>query len=415
MDWALWGLHTVKTSASTEASFSAIAASVDGCDVLHPSFEERIQKIRVQFLFDHPFLSVLALSIPHKEWDNRHMLFETDGSTIRIDASKAGEVDDAKLKYLYAHVLLHILLKHPFRMRGRDKATWNRSCDIVIGLLLSDFQRVGSADDEAMVIESFRDKSVEEVYHALYRESNEGEGQQSEENPTQQKMDIIENEGDTKVAEEEIDALIIQAMGAARKQGNIPASLLEMFDEITKPSIDLHTLLHAYMSESFFDKESDFSHPNRRFIHQELYLPGYRYDRNRLSLFIFLDRSMSITGEVFARFLGIIDSIVLMSHDFEVSVLPFDERVYSEEKKSYDAQGIYPNISFAKGNGGTQFAPVLEYLNTHAGEKNLAVILSDGYFTVEKAPAMQTLFLLSEKKNLKRFERYGDVVYFDLS
>lgn len=379
------------------------------------SFNDQLEKIRVQFLFDHPFLSVLALSIPHKEWDNRHMLFETDGSTIRMDASKAGEVDDAKLKYLYAHVLLHILLKHPFRMRGRDKATWNRSCDIVIGLLLSDFQRVGSADDEAMVIESFRDKSVEEVYHALYRESNEGEGQQSEENPTQQKMDIIENEGDTKAAVEEIDALIIQAMGAARKQGNIPASLLEMFDEITKPSIDLHTLLHAYMSESFFDKESDFSRPNRRFIHQGLYLPGYRFDRNRLSFFIFLDRSMSITGEVFARFLGIIDSIVRMSHDFEVSVLPFDERVYSEEKKSYDAQGILPNISFAKGNGGTQFTPVLEYLNIHAGEKNLAVILSDGYFTVEKAPAMQTLFLLSEKKNLKRFERYGDVVYFDLS
>jgi predicted metal-dependent peptidase len=87
-----------------------------------------------------------------------------------------------------------------------------------------------------------------------------------------------------------------------------------------------------------------------------------------------------------------------MSHDFEVSVIPFDERVYVEEKKSYDAQGILPNISFAKGNGGTQFTPVLEYLNTHAGEKNLAVILSDGYFTVDKAPAMQTLFLLSEKK-----------------
>ncbi|WP_299803041.1 VWA-like domain-containing protein, partial [Sulfuricurvum sp. RIFOXYD2_FULL_44_160] len=377
--------------------------------------KNRLEKIRVQFLFDHPFLSVLALSIPHKYQNNPHMLFETDGVSIRVDESKMLGYDDARLKYLYAHVLLHILLKHPFRMKDRDKPTWNRSCDIVIGLLLRDFQRVGQADEEAMVIESFRDKSVEEVYHALYRESDEGEGQQSEENPTEQKMDIIEHEGDTQVAEEELDALIIQAMGAARKQGNIPASLLEMFDEITKPSIDLHTLLHTYMSESFFDKESDFSHPNRRFIHQGLYLPGYRYDRNRLSFFIFLDRSMSITGDVFSRFLGIIDSIVRLSHDFEVSVIPFDERVYSEEKKSYDAQGILPQIEFAKGNGGTQFSPVLEFLNSHAGEKNLAVILSDGYFTVDKAPAMQTLFLLSEKQNLKRFERYGDVVYFDLS
>ncbi len=378
------------------------------------SFDSQLEKIRVQFLFDHPFLSVLALSIPHKEWDNRHMLFETDGSIIRIDASKAGEVDDAKLKYLYAHVLLHILLKHPFRMRGRDNPTWNRSCDIVIGLLLGDFQRVGSADDDAIVIESFRDKSVEEVYHALYRESNEGEGQQSEDNPNLQKMDIIENEGDTKVAEEEIDALIIQAMGAARKQGNIPASLLEMFDEITKPTVDLATILHTYMSESFFDKQSDFSRPNRRFIHQELYLPGYRYDKNRLSLFIFLDRSMSITTDVFGKFLGIIDGILRLGHDFEVSVIPFDEQVAYDEKVTYNAQDICPKVAFAKGNGGTQFEPVLEYLNTHAGEKNLAIILSDGYFKIEKAPAIQTLFLLSEKKNIKRFEHYGDVIYFEL-
>jgi predicted metal-dependent peptidase len=376
--------------------------------------KNRLEKILVQFLFDHPFLSVLALSIPHKYQNNPHMLFETDGATIRIDASKAGGVDDSKLKYLYAHVLLHILLKHPFRMRGRDNPTWNRSCDIVIGLLLGDFKRVGSADDDAIVIESFRDKSVEEVYHALYRESDEGEGVPSEDNPTLQKMDIIENEGDTKAAEEEIDALIIQAMGAARKQGNIPSSLLEMFDEITKPTVDLATILHTYMSESFFDKESNFSRPNRRFIHQELYLPGYRYNKNRLSLFIFLDRSMSITSDVFGKFLGIIDGILRLGHDFEVSVIPFDEQVAYDEMVTYNAQDICPKVVFAKGNGGTQFEPVLEYLNTHAGEKNLAVILSDGYFKIEKSPAVQTLFLLSEKKNIKRFESYGDVIYFEL-
>jgi predicted metal-dependent peptidase len=309
------------------------------------------------------------------------MLFETDGSTIRIDESKGGGMDDGKLKYLYAHVLLHILLKHPFRMRGRDNPTWNRSCDIVIGLLLGDFQRVGCADEDAIVIESFRDKSVEEVYHTLYRESDEGEGQQSDDNPTLQKMDIIENEGDTKAAEEEIDALIIQAMGAARKQGNIPASLLEMFDEITKPTVDLATILHTYMSESFF---------------------------------IFLDRSMSITSDVFGKFLGIIDGILRLGHDFEVSVIPFDEQVAYDEMVTYNAQDICPKVVFAKGNGGTQFEPVLEYLNTHAGEKNLAVILSDGYFKIEKSPAVQTLFLLSEKKNIKRFESYGDVIYFEL-
>ena len=334
--------------------------------------------------------------------------------SIRIDPSKGGGYDETRLKYLYAHVLLHILLKHPFRMRGRHEPTWNRSCDIVIAWLLNDFNRVGEADDEALLLESFRDKSVEEVYNVLWRESEEGEGTPAEENPTQQKMDIIEHEGDIRVAEEELDALIVQAMGAARKQGNLPASLLEMFDEITKPTVDLHTLLHAYMSESFFDKESDFSCPNRRFIHQGLYLPGYRYDRSRLSLYIFLDRSMSITREVFSTFLGIIDDILRLSHDFEVSVVPFDERVYEEEITRYDAQSVLPDIRFAKGNGGTQFDPVAEFLERSGGDKNLAIILSDGCFTLSKPPAMQTLFLLSEKKNCIRFGRYGDVAHFDL-
>jgi hypothetical protein len=76
------------------ASFSAIAASVDRCDVLQPSFIEKLEKIRVQFLFDHPFLSVLALSIPHKYQNNPHMLFETDGVSIRVDESKMMGYDD---------------------------------------------------------------------------------------------------------------------------------------------------------------------------------------------------------------------------------------------------------------------------------------------------------------------------------
>jgi hypothetical protein len=42
------------------------------------------------------------------------------------------------------------------------------------------------------------------------------------------------------------------------------------------------------------------------------------------------------------------------------------------------------------------------------------IVLSDGFFKIEQAPPLQTLFLVSEKRNMKRFEGYGDVFYFDL-
>lgn len=376
--------------------------------------ERRLEKIRVQFLFDHPFLSVLALSLPMHFQENPHEAFETNGMEIFVDPQKTNRIKDPQLKYTYAHTLLHILLKHAFRMKERDSKLWNRSSDIVINLLLEDFERVGERPEHEVMMVKFKDKSVEEVYHALYQENPEGEGTPDEENPQEQKLDLIENEGDAKAAVEEIDAVIVQAMGAAQKQGNIPASFLEVINEVIRPKIDLETLLHTYMTESFFDKESDFSRPNRRFIHQNLYLPGYRQEHNRLVLYIALDRSMSIDQKTFSKFLGIIDMILRMSTDFKVTVIPFDDSVDTAKIVTYDAQDIQPSIAFEKGNGGTEFEPLLHYLQGSTELNATLMILSDGFFKLEKAPPLSTLFLISEKRNMERFQRYGDVFYFDL-
>ena len=378
-------------------------------------FLTKLEKIRVQFLFDHPFLSVLALSLPMHFRKNAHEVFETNGRAIFVDATLCEHIEDEELKYIYAHILLHVILKHAFRMNGRDHGMWNRSSDIVINLLLSDFDRVGQRPENEVMLEKFRDKSVEEVYNILYKEEEDGEGTPDEENPKEQKLDLIEEEGDTEAAQQEINTLIVQAMGSAKKQGNIPSSFLEMINEVIRPKVDLETILHTYMSESFFDKETDFSRPNRRFIHQNLYLPGYKYERNRLNLYIALDRSMSINKEVFSKFLGIIDSVLRMSTDFKVTVIPFDETVDEQKVVSYDSQAVHhPSLAFEKGNGGTLFTPVLEYLKKHIELNSTLMVLSDGLFKIERATEISTLFLINEKRNMKRLEAYGDVFYFDL-
>ena len=380
----------------------------------NPELRKNLEKIRVQFLFDHPFLSVLALSLPMKYRQNPHTPFETDGMGIFVDETMAGTLEEPQLKYTYAHTLLHVLLKHAFRMGERDHAMWNRSCDIVINLLLSDFERVGTMPEDEVMLEKFRDKSVEEVYNILYEENSEGEGTPDEENPQEEKLDLIENEGDTEAAMEEIDALIVQAMGAAQKQGNIPASFLEVIREVIRPKIDLETLLHTYLTESFFDKQSDFSRPNRRYIHQELYLPGYAREHNRLNLYVALDRSMSISRDTFTKFLGIIDAVLRISTDFRVTVVPFDDAVDTAGIVTYDAQELLPEVAFEKGNGGTLFEPLLDHLKTASESDATLMVLSDGFFKIETASHLSTLFLISEKRNMKRLEPYGDVFYFDL-
>ena len=124
---------------------------------------------------------------------------------------------------------------------------------------------------------------------------------------------------------------------------------------------------------------------------------------------------MSINKEVFSKFLGIIDSVLRMSTDFKVTVIPFDESVDEQKVVTYDAQEAKPpELSFEKGNGGTLFPPVLEYLRKTAEMESTLMVLSDGLFKIERAPEINTLFLISQKQNMKRLEAYGDVFYFDL-
>jgi predicted metal-dependent peptidase len=123
---------------------------------------------------------------------------------------------------------------------------------------------------------------------------------------------------------------------------------------------------------------------------------------------------MSIKRETFSKFLGIIDSVLRMSSDFKVTVIPFDESVDVDKIVTYDAQDIKPVVMFEKGNGGTLFEPVVKYLNTESEMESTLMVLSDGFFKIESAPPMNTLFLVSEKQNMKRFEAYGDVFYFDI-
>ena len=128
------------------------------------SYKDIFEKIRINFLFNHPFLSVLALSIDSEFKENVNSAFLTDGFKITIDTSKLEKYSKDEITYLYAHTLLHIVLKHPYRQKTRDKHIWNQACDVVINNILTTFENIGTRPVDEIVDLAFKDKCVEEVY-----------------------------------------------------------------------------------------------------------------------------------------------------------------------------------------------------------------------------------------------------------
>jgi len=405
------------------------------------SYDEIFQKIRINFLFNHPFLSVLALSIPTIYKDNKNAPFQTDGRQIFIDLKKLERYSSDEITYLYAHTLLHIVLKHPYRQKTREKKLWNQACDLVVNLIMSSFSNVGQIPVDEVIDLDLKDKCVEEVYEILYKENKEdkqedssSQGKKEQEVKTtpnkkgdlkshiydQSKMDLEEVDDEKKDGSdrEKLDGIIIQALSIAKKTSKEYEGLSVEIDTLIKPEISLQDMLKEYLISSLFEKEMSYSRPDKRFIHKGLYLPGTKKSDELIEVYIALDSSSSVSLDEYKKFLGVVQDVCESFYEYKVTVLPFDLKVKEKHIICFDSFNplLEDKLFIPKSDGGTNFDEVLRYLkkSSEIRGENLLMVLTDGEFDINESLVSQTLFVISEKKNIKRFEKFGRVIQFNL-
>lgn len=405
------------------------------------SYNEIFQKIRINFLFNHPFLSVLALSIRTIYKENEKSAFQTNGNEIFIDLKKLEKYSTEEITYLYAHTLLHIVLKHSYRQKTREKKLWNQACDLVVNLILSTFSNVGQMPLDEVLDLDLKDKCVEEVYEILYKENQEEQNDDSsnEEKKEQEvkttpnekgdleahiydesKMDLeeISDEKTNEGEREKLDGIIIQALSIAKKTSKEYEGMAIEIDTLIKPEISLQDMLKEYLISSLFEKTTTYERPNKRFIHTGLYLPGSKKSDELIEVYIALDSSSSVTLDEYKKFLGVVQDVCESFYEYKVTVLPFDLKVKEEHIISFDSFNplIQEELFIPKSDGGTDFDEVLRFLkkSTNIKSDNLLMVLTDGEFDINEALVCMTLFVISEKKNVKRFERFGRVIQFNI-
>lgn len=391
------------------------------------SYKDVFEKIRVNFLFNHPFLSVLALSIETSYDENKNSAFLTNGFKITIDTKKLEKYTKEEITYLYAHTLLHIVLKHPYRQKTRDSYIWNKASDIVINNILSTFTNVGSRPTDEIFDLTLKDKCVEEVYEILYKKKKEEIGKTNPDKDgtldsneyDKSKLDLdevyVKNE---KIDQEKLDGIIIQALSIAKKASNLYEGMSIEIDTLIKPEINLSDELKEYLISSFFEKQLSYERPNKRFISNGIYMPGTKKLNDNLNIYIALDSSSSVTLDEYKKFLGIIGEIADSFYEYNVEILPFDLKVRSEYIIKFDSFNPLSSdeLLIPKSNGGTNFDECLRYLKKSSEVRNdsLLIVLSDGEFELTESLLCNTLFIISNKKNLRKFEKDGRVIQFNI-
>lgn len=178
--------------------------------------------------------------------------------------------------------------------------------------------------------------------------------------------DFLDGEGrqnphEQRKALQEADIALHQALQSALHMGDMPAGFVRLLKKECRLQLDWRELLQRFL-EQCADNDYSWTTPNRRYLHQGIYLPSRREARLP-HVALAIDSSGSVDEQVLAAFCSELSSI-LDAYDTTLTVLFHDNRIQGETTFT---RMDFPLSLTPQGGGGTDFRPVC----AHIAEQNL--------------------------------------------
>ena len=385
---------------------------------------EREARVRLSrtiqgLLATQSFFASLALHMPFVQ-DGSRVTLAADGKNIRYNPEWVRQASADDLRMAVSRVVLACALKHHTRRGERDYQKWQQASQLVTLPLL---REAGLTDDPGGA-----EVSVEKAYEMLPedlpggdqgQEQGEGQNQEgagagaggdhaadddndkddgppsSDPNGQGEIMDSPagkqQNQGgdgdgqgqsggsghmDTAAAvqqeEQQWDETMHQAIQLAQAQGNAPGRIKQLIQSAHASEVDWQTILRRFMV-AHAKKDYTWTRPSRRHIASGLYLPALHSETLPYIVFA-VDTSASMDTVALARVWAEVRDVVAALNPEKVRVIQCDTQVSAVDEYSlFDL----PEELDAHGRGGTDFAPVFDYLDAEGQPPSFLIYLTD--------------------------------------
>ena len=340
----------------------------------------RLISVRSDILRRYPFFGRILLRVPFGFSDCETAY--TDMKRIVFDPNFASRLDDRQLTFVVMHELMHCVLKHCARARGKLQNIYNIACDIVVNSIILEAMNIKDIQIDGVDAMHLspdgvegRKFSAEELYEKLLR-NPEGQPEQGMSNVDSHTI-WQEVSGDC-LAEAVWDGYIKRAVRDAGNGSGIPNSIERFISDINHtPKISWKQLLHDYLQNQTLDYS--FSKPDKRY-YGDFIMPSFTEDEDNNSIekvFFFIDTSASVTDDAIAEAFEEIKDAIEQVGNMSGSVLFFDTCV-SEPVDFCSVSDIEKMKPV--GGGGTRFDIIFEYIHRLNSEElpSVIIIMSDG-------------------------------------
>lgn len=337
-------------------------------------YKIRLAKAKTSLILEHPFVGSIAMRMPF-ELSRAIPTAATNGKRVVFNPDFINDLTDEELKFLVAHECFHPMLEHNFRRNGRDAKKWNHATDYVINQLLTD-EGIGKMPKMGLLDKNIYDAGngmSDGVYNILpdVPDGGSGGGMGGDGVPLDDCEDGEGSPAEQQQQQAEWRVAVAQAAQAAKMMGKMSGNLQRLVDAILQPAVDWRDVLRKFVQKCKSDTRS-WARPNRRFVSQGLYLPSASGESLGELVFA-VDCSGSIGQAEINQFAAEIQFVKDEMSPAKLHVIYFDSSVaHYESYGADDALDIKPH-----GGGGTDFAPVFQYIQEHQIEPVACIFLTD--------------------------------------
>ena len=370
----------------------------------------------------------------------------TDGTNIFFDIDFFKNLNNRQRLFVLAHEVWHVVMMTFLRCKGRDHELFNQASDMEINHILQN-ARFSPPTSVLFPPAGHEDESAEELYELLKQNQQESEngngdgdgsgsnkknggadgksGNQDSQNnsdggisgqfdkhqyapknePTPEEIrDLIKNQTSDSWGQKGIDSdyratiskdiadkirqkVVAAAQQYERTKGNLPGDIAGLINAVRQPEIRWQEALAQFVT-SCNKGERSWLPPNRRYVHQGLYLPSEH--GHEIKCTVAIDTSGSTQNDL-PKFMSELISLLQTFKNYEIDLIHCDCNIQKiEHFDKYEALDIEDAINNGHelyGGGGTSFQPVIDHMLENPTDTNRCLIyFTDSYGDVQKEP-----------------------------
>ena len=195
------------------------------------------------------------------------------------------------------------------------------------------------------------------------------------------------------------ETIVSEAQRVEKMKGSLPAHIKELVKKCTQAEIKWQEVLAQFVTRCYNSGNRSWIPPNRRHIHNGVYLQSRQ--ATKIKLAVGIDTSGSTMGDR-SKFLGELHSLIKSFGMFELSIIECDAEVgaYKHYTQDDNLDFEIDNGEYAmSGGGGTAMRPIFDYILDNQIDCDAICIMTDGYIDsipTNPIPSLPVLWVITK-------------------